>query len=209
MSDVRLSDHANLRMNQKAMTDAEAEAVVNDPYLTYPADSRQGPGRTIHVRDRVYCVVGTDNTIITFGWSGQETGYQPWTRPSAGQVVRVRLPRSCRVRQGFQAIGVEDSGVRSRVLFRREAPAGFAVPALRRADLIGRHRLFSMARIRGVRRCRDVSQNARPRAVRVSQMCRWGTHNSGAYSPTMQTLHELRTAHRRCRRPGDLSSLCG
>ena len=64
------------------LTDAEVDAVVNDPYLTYPADSRHGPDRTMHVRDRVCCVVGSDRTVITFGWSGQETGYEPWTRPS-------------------------------------------------------------------------------------------------------------------------------
>jgi hypothetical protein len=79
-TDVQLSRHAAQRKAEMALTDEETAAVALDPELVYPADSRQGPDRKIHQRGRLCSVHGPDGTVITFMWSGRETGYRPWTR---------------------------------------------------------------------------------------------------------------------------------
>ncbi len=79
-TDVQLSRHAAQRKAEMALTDEETAAVALDPELVYPADSRQGPDRKIHQRGRLCSVHGPDGIVITFLWSGRETGYRPWTR---------------------------------------------------------------------------------------------------------------------------------
>lgn len=80
MTALPLCPHAINRAFEMQLTYDEIEAVSQHPDVRYPADSRQGEGRYIHRCGRLAAVVVPDVTIVTFMWSGRETGYQPWTR---------------------------------------------------------------------------------------------------------------------------------
>lgn len=65
------------------LTESEIDEIAKDPDLTYPADARHGPDRTMHQRGRLCSVHGRDGTVITFLWSGRATRYEPWARSAS------------------------------------------------------------------------------------------------------------------------------
>lgn len=80
MNPLPLCLHAIDRASEMCLTDDEIEAVTCHPEVRYPADARQGDGRFIHRCGRVAAVIVPNVTVITFLWSGQTTGYRPWSR---------------------------------------------------------------------------------------------------------------------------------